>query len=114
MHLWQPCIPVTLEASQLLIVLVPPNGARFDEQRNLEGFQWTDKYPSRLNNVHLHDQLSDQGGGDLPSEITYVSGTFELWSARVRKNSGTATLAAIPLGSMLISPDGKSFLILIF
>ena len=78
--------------------------------------QWTGRINysgGHLNNVHLHDQLSDQGGGDLPSEITYVPGTFELWSARFDEYGstipGTATRIPITPGMLTISPDGQSF-----
>lgn len=78
--------------------------------------QWTGRINysgGHLNNVHLHDQLSDQGGGDLPSEITYVPGTFELWSARFDEYGSTiprtATRIPITPGMLTISPDGQSF-----
>ena len=78
--------------------------------------QWTGRINysgGHLNNVHLHDQLSDQGGGDLPSEITYVPGTFELWSARFDEYGSTIpdTAHRIPITDdmLTISPDGKSF-----
>ena len=83
---------------------------------NANEIQWTGRINysgGHLNNVHLHDQLSDQGGGDLPSEITYVPGTFELWSARFDEYGstipGTATRIPITPGMLTISPDGKSF-----
>ena len=83
---------------------------------NANEIQWTGRINysgGHLNNVHLHDQLSDQGGGDLPSEITYVPGTFELWSARFDEYGSTiprtATRIPITPGMLTISPDGKSF-----
>ena len=83
---------------------------------NANEIQWTGRINysgGNFHNVRLHDQLSDQGGGDLPSEITYVPGTFELWSARFDEYGstipGTATRIPITPGMLTISPDGQSF-----
>lgn len=85
-------------------------------ENNANEIQWTGRINysgGHLNNVHLHDQLSDQGGGDLPSEIRYVPGTFELWSARFDEYGstirGSATRIPITPGMLTISPDGQSF-----
>lgn len=83
---------------------------------NANEIQWTGRINysgGHLNNVHLHDQLSDQGGGDLPSEITYVPGTFELWTGVFDEYGstipGTAHRVPITDDMLTISPDGKSF-----
>lgn len=83
---------------------------------NANEIQWTGRINysgGHLNNVHLHDQLSDQGGGDLPSEITYVPGTFELWTGVFDEYGSTipGTAHRIPITDdmLTISPDGKSF-----
>ena len=83
---------------------------------NANEIQWTGRINysgGNFRNVRLHDQLLDQGGGDLPSEITYVPGTFELWSARFDEYGSTiretATRIPITPGMLTISPDGQSF-----
>ena len=83
---------------------------------NANEIQWTGRINysgGNFHNVRLHDQLLDQGGGDLPAEIRYVPGTFELWSARFDEYGstirGTATRIPITPGMLTISPDGQSF-----
>ena len=83
---------------------------------NANEIQWTGRINysgGHLNNVHLHDQLYDWGGGDLPSEITYVPGTFELWTGVFDEYGSTipGTAHRIPITDdmLTISPDGKSF-----
>ena len=83
---------------------------------NANEIQWTGRINysrGNFHNVRLHDQLLDWGGGDLPAEIRYVPGTFELWSARFDEYGstipGTATRIPITPGMLTISPDGQSF-----
>lgn len=83
---------------------------------NANEIQWTGRINysgGNFRNVRLHDQLLDWGGGDLPAEIRYVPGTFELWSARFDEYGstipGTATRIPITPGMLTISPDGQSF-----
>lgn len=83
---------------------------------NANEIQWNGRINysgGNFHNVRLHDQLLDWGGGDLPAEIRYVPGTFELWSARFDEYGstipGTATRIPITPGMLTISPDGQSF-----
>ena len=83
---------------------------------NANEIQWSGRINysgGNFHNVRLHDQLLDWGGGDLPAEIRYVPGTFELWSARFDEYGstipGTATRIPITPGMLTISPDGQSF-----
>ena len=83
---------------------------------NANEIQWTGRINysrGNFHNVRLHDQLLDWGGGDLPAEIRYVPGSFELWSARFDSYGstipGTDTRIPITPGMLTISPDGQSF-----
>ena len=83
---------------------------------NANEIQWTGRINfshGNFNNVHLHDQLLDWGGGDLPAEITYVPGSFELWTGVFDEYGstipGTAHRVPITDDMITISPDGKSF-----
>ena len=83
---------------------------------NPNEIQWTGRINfsgGHLNGVHLHDQLYDWGGGDLPAGITYVPGSFELWGASFDAYGsiipGTAHQIPITPNMLTISPDGQSF-----
>ena len=83
---------------------------------NANEIQWTGRINysrGNFHNVHLHDQLLDWGGGDLPAEITYVPGSFEIWTGVFDEYGstipGTAHRVPITPGMLTISPDGQSF-----
>ena len=83
---------------------------------NANEIQWTGRINysrGNFHNVHLHDQLLDWGGGDLPAEIRYVPGSFEIWTGVFDEYGstipGTAHRVPITPGMLTISPDGQSF-----
>ena len=83
---------------------------------NANEIQWTGRINysrGNFHNVHLHDQLFDWGGGDLPAEIRYVPGSFELWTGVFDEYGstipGTAHRVPITDDMLTISPDGQSF-----
>lgn len=83
---------------------------------NANEIQWTGRINysrGNFHNVHLHDQLLDWGGGDLPAEIRYVPDSFEIWTGVFDEYGstipGTAHRVPITPGMLTISPDGQSF-----
>ena len=83
---------------------------------NANEIQWTGRINysrGNFHNVHLHDQLLDWGGGDLPAEIRYVPGSFEIWTGVFDEYGstipGTAHRVPITDDMLTISPDGQSF-----